>query len=122
MTSGGSKDGTISAGPKKHIETIYKSGGYYGTRFKDEVLEASTDGKGNLTFDYATPSKFEKASKTSKRSYVEFDIQAGAVNGDTFNINWGKVNSISGQTYNLRQAAKEAGLKWDAKEKKWKRK
>ena len=37
-------------------------------------------------------------------------------------IDWSKVNSISGQTYNLRDAAKSAGLKWDSAEKKWKRK
>lgn len=87
--------------------------------FKDEILEATTDGSGNLTFSYARGGTYEKNAKTNRTNYVTFDLTAGAVNGQTFNINWDKVQSISGQTYALRQAARAAGLSWDGSTKRW---
>jgi hypothetical protein len=107
----------------KTVETRYfEARGWSSSRFSDEVLEAATDGKGNLTFTYASGGTFEKTAKTNRTNYVTYKIAAGAVNGTTFNVNWDKVNSISGQTYNLRQAAKEHGLSWDSAKKIWRRK
>ena len=120
---GGSADGVIMSGAARKIETVYREQrGFSKSYFKDEVLEATTDGKGNVTFSYAKADSFEKTAKTNRTNYVTYTLKAGAVNGETFNIDWGKVNSISGQTYNLRTAAKNAGLSWDSAEKKWKRK
>lgn len=119
----GSADGTIISGEARTIETVYmESRGWKKGYYKDEVLEATTDGNGNLTFSYATADKYEKHAKTNVTNYVTYTVKAGAVNGKTFNIDWSKVNSISGQTYNLKQEAKDNGFSWDSAEKKWKRK
>ena len=123
ILSKGSADGTIISNETRTIETVYREArGYQNSYYKDEVLEATTDGKGNLTVSYAKADSFEKTAKTNRTNYVTYNIKAGAVNGETFNIDWSKVNSISGQTYSLKREAKEAGLSWDSAEKKWKRK
>lgn len=119
----GSRDGALMRAPKKTIEAIYREArGAYGSYYKEEVLEAVTDGHGNVTFSYATPVSREKTAKTNRTQYLTYEIAHGAVNGKSFGIDWSKVNSISGQTYNMRNEAKANGLKWDAQEKKWKRK
>lgn len=119
----GSRDGVIISGKSRTIETIYREArGWNRAYYKDEVLEASTDGNGNVTFSYAKADSYEKTAKTNRTNYVTYTLKAGAVNGETFNIDWDKVKSISGQTYNLRAAAKKAGLSWDGKNKKWVRK
>lgn len=120
---GGSKDGTILGGAKRTIEARYIEGrGWQRGRYDTEVLEATTDGKGNLTFEYAQPDTKEKTAKTNKTNYLTYNVQAGAVDGKSFGINWDKVQSISGQTYNMRAEAKAHGLTWDGATKSWKRK
>lgn len=120
---GGSKDGTILGGAKKQVEARYIEGrGWQRGRYDTEVLEATTDGKGNLTFEYAQPDTKEKTAKTNKTNYLTYNVQAGAVDGKSFGINWDKVQSISGQTYNMRAEAKAHGLTWDGATKSWKRK
>lgn len=107
----------------KKIETIYREArGYSSSYFKDSVLEATTDGNGNVTFDYARGGQFKKEAKTNRTNYVTYEISAGAVNGVPFGVNWDKVNSISGRTYDLKSYAKEAGLSWDGVKKMWVRK
>lgn len=116
----GSSDGVITGGNTREIETTYfRSGSMGGARYKNEVLEAKTDGNGNVTFTYAQGSFDEPTSRTNKTQTVHYKLQAGAVDGETFGIDWSKVQSISGQTYSLRQAARDAGLKWDGKTKRW---
>lgn len=120
---GGSKDGSIIGGAKKTVEARYIEGrGWNRGRYDTEVLEATTDGKGNLTFDYAQPDSREKTAKTNKTNYLTYNVQAGAVDGKPFGINWDKVQSVSGQTYNLRAEAKAHGLSWDGATKSWRRK
>ena len=115
--------GAIVAGkPQTITTTYYSSRSTGGSRFKNEVLEATADKKGNVTFSYATPTFSGPSAKTNKTQDVTYKVKAGAVDGETFGINWSKVNSISGQTYSLRSAAKAAGLKWDGATKTWRRK
>ena len=115
--------GAIVAGkPQTITTTYYSSRSIGGSRFKNEVLEATADKKGNVTFSYATPTFSGPSAKTNKTQDVTYKVKAGAVDGKTFGINWSKVNSISGQTYSLRAAAKAAGLKWDGPTKTWRRK
>lgn len=115
--------GAIVAGkPQTITTTYYSSRSIGGSRFKNEVLEATADKKGNVTFSYATPTFSGPSAKTNKTQDVTYKVKAGAVDGKTFGINWSKVNSISGQTYSLRDAAKAAGLKWDGSTKTWRRK
>lgn len=124
----GSSDGVFITGEKREIVTgwneVGKHKNYSMNRgiYDDEVLEAKTDGQGNVTFNYASGDFEAVEGKSTKYRRVTFNVQAGAVNGETFNIDWSKVNSISGQTYSLRDAAKQAGLKWNGTEKRWERK
>ncbi len=121
--SSGGGDGVFPSKKERTIETIYREQrGFQKSYYKDEVLEARSDGKGNVTFSYATGGQYEKTAKTNRTNYVTFKLRAGAINGETFNVNWSKVKSISGHTYSLRDEAKAAGLKWDGETKKWIRK
>lgn len=124
--SAGSPDGVFESNKTTTIETTFRDRrgkGLYSSGFSydDEVLEATTDGKGNVKFSYARGGTYEKVAKTNVKGKATFELKAGAVNGETFNINWSKVNSISGQTYSLRSKAKQEGLKWDSSSKSWKR-
>lgn len=115
-----SKDGVIIGGKPREIESYLREArGYSPGYHKDEILEATTDGRGNLTFRYARAEAYEKTAKTNRTVNTKYRLQAGAVNGETFGINWDKVKSIQGQTYNLRNAAKEHGMVWDGKNKRW---
>lgn len=111
-----------SAEPRE-IEAVYREArGYYSSYYKNEILQASADDHtGELSFDYATPEKREKTSKTNKTQYLTYKVKAGAEDGDTFGINWDKVKSVSGQTYGIRAELKERGFKWDGKTKKWRK-
>lgn len=100
------------------IETTYRR----STGYKSEILEAVDGGNGQLEFRYATPQKREKTAKTNQTEYVTFKLKAGAENGDIFGVNWDKVKSVSGQTYNIKGGIKDRGFKWDGKNKRWVRK
>lgn len=117
----GSKDGVFATKKPTTIQTTYTETprGLKAGYFHDEVLEAKTDGFGNVTFSFAKNGEFSKTAKTNKKNTVTYELVAGAVNGKTFNINWSKVNSISGQTFSIKSEAKKAGLAWDGKTKKW---
>ena len=106
-----------SAEPRE-IEAVYReSRGYYGSYYKNEILQASADDRtGELSFDYATHEKRE-----NKTQYLTHKLNAGAEDGDTFGINWDKVKAVSGQTYGIRAELKERGFKWDGKTKKWRK-
>lgn len=108
--------------PGKQKQYIENHAGIIGSYYKNEVLQASADDRtGELSFDYATPEKREKTSKTNKTQYLTYKLNAGAEDGDTFGINWDKVKAVSGQTYGIRAELKERGFKWDGKTKKWRK-
>lgn len=96
-------------------------------RYDDTVLSVKADKDGNLTFDYARAESYDKSAKTNKTNYVTYKLTHGVEvdkkgNVTSYGINWDKVQSVSGQTYALRQYAKEQGLKWDSANKRWVRK
>lgn len=119
MTWGGIIDRNA---PTRTIEAVYREArGMRVSYYKDEILEASDNGNGELTFSYATPVSREKTAKTNSTQYLTYKLKAGAENGDVFGVNWDKVKSVSGQTYNLRQEIKSRGFKWNGTEKRWER-
>lgn len=106
--------------PTRTIDTVYREAkGWSKSYYKDEVLEAVAGDNGALSFEYARPVSRDKTAKTNRTQYVSFELKSGAVNGETFGINWDKVKSVSGQTYNMRDELKKRGYKWDGKNKKW---
>ena len=107
-----------NATPKIITTTYHEQHGYQKAYFNNTVLEATSDSDGNVIFSYAKGT-YDKQAKTNKTSTVTYNIVAGAVDGKTFNINWDKVKSISGQTYDVMKEAKSHGFKWDNADKKW---
>ena len=106
--------------PTRTIETVYRGArGYSSSYYKDEILEAKAGKDGELSFVYATPQSREKTSKTNRTEYVTFKLKHGAENGEVFGVNWDKVKSVSGQTYNIRDEIKRRGFKWDGRTKSW---
>lgn len=117
--------GVIDKGAKvRTIETVYREsrGAYYGSYYKDEVLEAVDKGNGEVHFQYATPESREKTAKTNRTQYLTYKLKAGAENGNVFGVNWDKVKSVSGQTYNMKSDIKDRGFRWDGAKKMWVRK
>lgn len=117
----GGKNSVIDKKAKiRTIETEYReSRGYSSGYYKDTILEARENGKGELEFVYATPEKREKTAKTNRTQYLTYKLKAGAENGSVFGVNWDNVKSVSGQTYDLRSEIKDRGFRWDGKNKRW---
>ena len=120
-SSGISGSGVIDRSAKaRTIETEYRearagSPAYY----KSTVLEAVDSGNGEVAFVYATPEKRDKTAKTNRSQYLTYKLKAGAQDGDVFGVNWDKVKSVSGQTYDMRSDLKDRGFRWNGREKKW---
>ena len=112
----------------------------------EDVLNAKSDGNGNLTLGYATPTQYY--DQNSKTSYGLYELKCGITNAsdvkrsmndtDYFSgkkskvkdsnassdvrsvgIDWDKVNSVSGQTYNIKALLKAKGFKWNGAGKNW---
>ena len=119
----GSIDGVLLNSPMRTIETrVFLRGSRTAWRgspsYKDTILKATTDNKGNLNFTYATPT-INKTAKTNTTGTATFNVAHGAINGKSFGINWDKVKSISGETYAMRDEAKKNGFRWDSTKKIW---
>ena len=100
------------------IETTYYGYGSRTNGYKDEILEGHLLADGNLEFDYPETKEWsEPTAKTNKTQRVTLVITTGiyAVNGRIHGVDLDKVKQISGKTYSLRVAAKEAGMRWNGK-------
>lgn len=109
---------------KQVIETYYRRSGKYGSHYGDSVMEATAGGDGEISFNYAKANfknRFDKANTQD----VTFEIAHGSVthfnNGNTtfYGINWDKVKSVTGNTYDIKGELKDKGFSWDGKGKKW---
>ena len=112
----------------------------------DDVLDAQSDGNGNITLGYATPVDYYQ--QNSKTSYGLYELKCGVTNASDIHgsrvtnatygtknskvksendvskvrsvgIDWDKVNSVSGQTYNIKALLKAKGFKWNSAGKNW---
>lgn len=115
--------GVITSAEEREITTEMvkktRHGSYPRNEYEKEVLEATVDKSGNVNFDYPTFKRFD--NHDDKHATVTYYVTAGAVNGETFNIDWSKVNSVSGKTFALKDAAKKAGLRWNGSKSIWER-
>lgn len=105
--------------PEITIDTYYRRGSGYG----QNVLEAIETSQGAIKFINATADFLDDRIKANTRD-VQFKIRNGAVyhnkRGYEFHgINWDKVNSVSGETYAMKEEIKEKGFKWDRDNKRW---
>ena len=130
----------------REVGTI--SMGFYET---DDVLEAQSDRKGNITLSYAKPDEYFEKNKKHKYGLYELktgitsasDIESSILHDPNYGyvkeakskfkvenqagyvrsvgIDWDKVNSVSGKTYNVKALLREKGFRWDGADKSWKK-
>ena len=124
-----------------YVERINSSGFKGG----GDVLQAQSDGNGNITLGYATASDYYQ--QNSKTSYALYELKSGITDAENIHgsrefsdqrstsskiksgneygsirsvgIDWDKVKSVSGPTYNVKGLLKEKGFKWNAAGKNW---
>lgn len=111
-----------------------------------DVFTATSDGNGNVQLNYASPTEYYK--QNSKTTYALYEMKCGITNADEIHgsrrfsnddyvkhskvkdensvngirsvgINWDKVNSVSGQTYKIKDLLKSKGFKWNSAGKSW---
>lgn len=119
------RDKTIKLnGEKKYVERLTGMRSYGGD--DAVVLEAKTDGNGNLTLSYAQAIGYRQQNK--KTSYAQYEISAGLTNRTgsgksteitSNNINWDNVKTVSGKTYGTQSFMREHGFTWDSAKKIW---
>lgn len=92
--------------------------------WKRTVLEVQDDGNGNITVGYATPKSYEHPNRNT--TIANYTLKAAIYNEvgnrslQSHNINWDKVQSVSGQTYDIKNYIKDMGFKkFDGKNKRW---
>ena len=119
-----SGDKTLLKGDTVRVERL--TGGWYGS--DAIVLQAATDGKGNLTLSYADADDYRQQNK--RTTYAVYDLQHGITNRSdsgkstdlkSVNIDWGNVKSVRGKTYGTQSLMREKGFKWDPQNKIWKK-
>ena len=116
----GSRDGTLENVKPRTITTTYHSANYRSNGYyRDSVLEATTDGNGNLTFDFASWKHEAPSAKTNKTHAATTTITHGAINGELVGVDLSKAKSVQGNTYEIRNAIKSHGFRWDGKGKRW---
>lgn len=85
--------------------------------YSKEVLQATVDENGNVTFSY--PTGTFSGNYGDEYQTVTYKLKAGAVNGEPFGIDLSKAETVSGNTYSIRAAAKKAGMTWNEKAQAW---
>lgn len=116
-------EGEELTGQRRYV--VYSSKGF---QFKNDVniYDAKSDGNGNLTVSKARgyetngniPQRGDEGTYTYKTK-TGFKVDGRDVKST--GIDWDNVKSISGETYNISQAARDHGMKWDGRDKKWKK-
>ena len=105
-----------------HLESTrsWSSGG----QWKHTVLKAEDDGSGNLTLEYAIHGNSTQLNRNTTRR--DYEIRHGVWSGQAGNrspgsigIDWDKVKSVSGRTYDVQSLLKGKGLRWDRGAKKY---
>lgn len=103
-----------------------------------DVLVPVSDNNGNLTLKNAEPYEYEE--QNSKTTYAIYKLSCCITNADYYydyeeksvvnaenevydtksvGIDWTKVKSVSGNTYNVKNLLKAKGFKWNGKDKNW---
>lgn len=113
-SSGAAKNGGVFGNAKPiTVETRYIEGrGWTKGRYEDTVLEAHSNGAGEVVLSYAQADSYNKTAKTNKTNYVTYTLKQGFVNDQPHNLNIDKIKSFSGQTYNIKNYLKNLGFKW----------
>lgn len=105
--------GVVQSAAKTTVEaTVRKRNKSARPEFDKTVLEAKVDSDGNIILDYAKGDY--SGNYGDEYQTVTYNIQSGFVDGEPVNLDLSKAKTISGKTYDARQAAKAAGMNWDS--------
>lgn len=111
--SGRNNSGVFSRVEPLTVKTRYIEGrGWTRGRYTDTVLQAVDKGNGDVELTYATADSFEKTAKTNRTNDVTFTLTHGFVNDDPHGLNFEKISSFSGQTYQVKNELKRRGYKF----------
>lgn len=88
------------------------------TTYSQQVVKATVDEDGNVIFDY--PRGFYSGNYGDREQKVTYTLKAGAIDGQPFNLDLSRAKSVTGKgTYELKEALKAAGLKWNETARAW---
>lgn len=110
----------VYAGPilkGEPLETENRKSKSSGDRWKRTILEATSDGNGNVTLSYATPYAYEHPNNNT--TIAKYRIDSGIDDGWMHNLDLSKARSVSGQTFSVKDLIKENGFRWDRDNKRW---
>lgn len=112
-TGGKQKSAVFGSDAPLKVETRYIEGrGFQRGRYDDTVLQAVDKGDGAVELVYAQADSYNKTAKTNKTNYVTYTLDHGFVNNSPHNINFEKITSFSGQTYQVKEELKKRGYKF----------
>lgn len=110
---GNKKDSVFTDVKPITVESRYIEGrGFTRGRYTDTVLQAVNKGNGEIELAYATPDKYEKTAKTNKTNHITYTLDHGFVNSEPHGLNFEKISSFSGQTYQVKEELKKRGFKF----------
>ena len=106
-------NGVVQSAAKTTVEaTVRKRNKSARPEFDKTVLAAKVDSEGNVIVDYAKGNY--SGNYGDEYQTVTYNIQSGFVDGEPVNLDLSKAKTISGKTYDARQAAKAAGMTWNS--------
>lgn len=116
----GSRDGVLVDAKPQEFTAQYTKTAYGGMSSWDrEVLAASTDDYGNLTFSRAQATKYTPNPNNKNKSYGDFTVTHGAYEGRLLGVDLSKAKTVTGQTYSIKEQLKKAGFRWSQDTKGW---
>lgn len=91
---------------------------------KASALNATSDGNGNITLNYANAVDYTE--RNSKTTDMRYEVKTGfTISGrgevKSTGIDFDNVKEISGRTYGIGDLVKQHGFKWDRDKKVWRK-
>lgn len=121
--AGGFRSSVIGGGNAMEV-TNEKSRSSRSSSWRYTVLEASATGNsGELEISY--PAVKSYSNPNTNTTVAHYSLKAGIFSkaGDrtlrSHNINWDKVKSVSGKTYDIGGFLREKGFRWNRDYKRW---
>lgn len=116
-----------SSGPFKNegsVELSNERHGSSGYRWRHTILKADKTGDGGIVLSYARPNGYSNPNRnTTEASYsIEHGVwsgQPGDRQPNSIGIDWGKVQYVSGKTYEVNDFIRDKGFRWSGKDRRF---
>lgn len=121
------RTGAMIDEPAVHVTATYRAGknvmwGWGNSYYTKTTLEAKETADGEITLGYATPSK--TYNRNNGNVDYEYDIKHGLYQTSnrsgidrSVGVDWDKVQTVRGQTYDAKSFLSEKGFYWDSQNK-----